>query len=709
MVLKRGLKLSLILAIFIVCQGSGAVNFGERRSAIKISDGATLNIQTGLTVDQGSIVKKTVDSNITSDGALVGITFDGGILESSKSEGLLTAFYNPTGYYDTIYMQGGGHRLRAEPGRVLQKVSVSGSDNTIEGQPTFLQDIEMTDVTTSLTLGIQTSLNKHLLMGGGTVHLSDDLKLGDDILFKEGGTVILKDKQFTFGGKDLSWTSTIFWDHASDMVLNNKISLTSTWSFYGESHVVGNGNVLDLTDGVLWVKHDTTLHLKDIKIKGWSDGCIVLEDKTSQIRFSDVEVEMNAAMTLTTGGIYVEGPTTIITKSYLLTFDQAASLTVDGVTLWYDPLYYGDKENIRPEVPFDYDDLATGGNSTNISLKNGGLIRLKANEGGGAGEEIGDLYYNDPGEVVFTHDMFLSADRRMFVNADMVIDGNHHYIQFTKWPTDLTPQIIVAAGKTLEFRNIVLKDFDEEHIGGVGKENVVFSYGTVIEMATDETLHRTWTFSGYCELNGQGNYLDFSSLGNIVVSPRYSYLYFRNISLENVDRNAIRCIHNSSGLGFENSRLMLDGTYTFSMGYFEVVDGDLVVSGTGMFVYETPESSFIDYYAKLFLDTGITFSYAPRSASKDLIEFYDERAKLHLNGATLNTTLTGMRLTRGTLVLDHNNFMYNQDGDDNGATSISQAIVFGDGLLSNNDIHIEIMPGGSLDLKEGILDYNNVN
>ncbi|MCF7899851.1 hypothetical protein K9L05_04385, partial [Candidatus Babeliales bacterium] len=84
-------------------------------------------------------------------------------------------------------------------------------------------------------------------------------------------------------------------------------------------------------------------------------------------------------------------------------------------------------------------------------------------------------------------------------------------------------------------------------------------------------------------------------------------------------------------------------------------------------------------------------------------------SELFLNGASLKTTYTGLQLTKGTLVLDHKNYLYNQDADGTGAASSSQAIIFGDGISADNDLHIEILPGGSLDLKTGILEFRNIN
>ena len=90
----------------------------------------------------------------------------------------------------------------------------------------------------------------------------------------------------------------------------------------------------------------------------------------------------------------------------------------------------------------------------------------------------------------------------------------------------------------------------------------------------------------------------------------------------------------------------------------------------------------------------------------------DETSQLYFNGCSFVTTCTGIQLTKGTLIIDHKNYFYNQDGliDDpqKSGASISEAIAFGDGNAAN-DLKIEIMPAGNFELKTGVLAYYNSN
>ena len=99
----------------------------------------------------------------------------------------------------------------------------------------------------------------------------------------------------------------------------------------------------------------------------------------------------------------------------------------------------------------------------------------------------------------------------------------------------------------------------------------------------------------------------------------------------------------------------------------------------------------------------ITFRYAPAIANRDLIHLVDKNATLMLDGCSLDSTITGMRLTCGTILVDQKNYLSNA-----GATSLSQGFGFGNGN-PNDDVDIQIMPGGSLTVVSGMLDYQNVN
>ena len=128
-----------------------------------------------------------------------------------------------------------------------------------------------------------------------------------------------------------------------------------------------------------------------------------------------------------------------------------------------------------------------------------------------------------------------------------------------------------------------------------------------------------------------------------------------------------------------------------------------IITGTTAFIYTSTGYSMVNGNAMLVLDKGLTFSYAPASADRDLIALQNDTSKIFFDGCSVVSSLTGMRLTRGVLCVSHNNFLHNT-----GAVSASQGFAFGNGS-SALDLDIQIMPGASLEVVSGLLDYANVD
>ncbi|MBY0345967.1 MAG: hypothetical protein K2P98_03755, partial [Neisseriaceae bacterium] len=86
------------------------------------------------------------------------------------------------------------------------------------------------------------------------------------------------------------------------------------------------------------------------------------------------------------------------------------------------------------------------------------------------------------------------------------------------------------------------------------------------------------------------------------------------------------------------------------------------------------------------LDRGMSFSYAPAIARQTLIRLEDPTSTWYLNGATIFSTVTGLKLSRGTLVVD------------NKVTFSSQARNSGEAMILSNNLNVNILGGGVLDM-----------
>ena len=266
------------------------------------------------------------------------------------------------------------------------------------------------------------------------------------------------------------------------------------------------------------------------------------------------------------------------------------------------------------------------------------------------------------------------------------------------------------------FKDIVLRDFSSKHVSLGSGSSLFFGNNTVIELGADEDLAMTWTFEGECVVDGQGKTVTLSDDGGFEV--RYSNtwptisssLLLKDMTIKNLSDTAIRCLDNSSTITFQNVKLLLASDYSFTTGRFEIKDkaeveacNDAIVAS---FIYgvdgDVTTSSKVLEGSMLHFDRNVTFSYDPVSAHKELIYLADESSVLSLNGATLYSTVTGIQLTRGTLLVDYKCTVSND------ATCAGEAIVFGDGTGSN-DLNVEIMPGGSISLEKGVLRYDNID
>lgn len=689
MKVKRALVGHVLLFFLIMPAIRASVNFGAKDSAIEvIGSGATLNVLgSSMSITDGTIKKEPV-STIKGNK----LVFDDGIFVNDIAEIELTA----DGDFDTIpeiSMNGNDALFRAEPSLVAQKIVVRGTRNRIEGQPTFQNSnaIQLHDQTVTLSIAIQSALNQNLILNQGTLGLGNNLKLADDIKITGSGTIVLNGNQVIFGGNSLVMTDTLLWQDAGDLILNNDIRIKTRWFFDGNATINGGGNFLDLTHGgTLWIRKNTILDINNVKIRGLGSGYIVFEDITSQLRLAGCEIIMDHNTTFTRGGWYVNGASTVVAKNNVLEFALVSSLTIDGCALAYETLEFADQANIRPQRSND------PGQAHLISLNNGAIVRPRYDVFNVINVDIA------PTLTLFRY-LLVSPDSRLNATDNLTINGNTHVAYFTRIVPAIDGEIVIINGnKTLTFQNIVLRDFSSTDVKfGNTASKLIFDDRVTMEIFTSD-LNYTWTFQGNSVLDGVGRTLTLGPNGKIVV-VKGAQLTIRDITIKGLAANKIRCDTNVSNLVFDgNVNLFLDSDFTLSTGSF-TVNGDLDLSGTFTFHYTSGQVSSINRKSRLTLRPGTTFRYAPSVASKDLLDMQDPSAELFLNGATLATTTTGMRLRKGTLSVDRKSYLKNQGG-----VSDSQAIIFGDGTAVN-DLQIQIVPAASLQLITGKLLYNNVN
>ncbi|MFH1643668.1 MAG: hypothetical protein ABIA74_00635 [bacterium] len=290
----------------------------------------------------------------------------------------------------------------------------------------------------------------------------------------------------------------------------------------------------------------------------------------------------------------------------------------------------------------------------------------------GAGNEYQALFWDEKAKILNSA-------------AGYNLVGAHGYS--LKWSNN--QKNIAACGSSRNFRVFEFVSMPISIYDG----NLIFN--------SDVNITNTITLSNKCQIDGNNNKISFEKNGNILVDTN-STVTLKNIIFENVKSNKIGCLDNTGKIIFDNVTLNLNNKTNFQYGSFEI-ENKLKISGEYHFSYQTTKQSKINSGAILELKDGATLSYEPNSNNNNLIILQDSTSQIYLNEATLHSTTTGIQLTKGTLKVKGLCFI------DSDAITKAQAVKFGDGLISGNNLNINIEPESNLNLINGYWTYKNVN
>ncbi|QQR49414.1 hypothetical protein IPF37_01020 [bacterium] len=251
--------------------------------------------------------------------------------------------------------------------------------------------------------------------------------------------------------------------------------------------------------------------------------------------------------------------------------------------------------------------------------------------------------------------------------------------------------------KDLKFQNVT-RIVSNGSIWGNGKYSVDFSPTLTTLKISEATSTRALRFShthvllnanielvsplemrGGCKITGNGYTIKISNGGSLSVRAG-STLLLDNVTLTGVGSTNFTCLTNNATVTFRDCRILLSKNWTFSRGSMLFLS-DVMFSGTVQFNYTTPLTSTIASRAMWYFDKGTTFSYAPARARKDLLFMEDSLSLLYLNGASLFSTMTGIKLSTGTLVIDNN------------VTFSTQARNTGEAPILSNNLSVNLLSG----------------
>lgn len=499
--MKKIIGISLPFLVLFVSSSyhlESKVTFGSRASALKVSPGARLNINSSNFTIDGTLVQDR-GANVTGNA----LSFNHGVLVDRGIEVVMTALFDPQGI-GAVRLEGNGF-FRAEPGILIPALTVANQNNRLEGQPLFSGPITLAHSGTTLSIALQNMLNQSIILNGGAITLDDHLHLADEVRLSGSGTIDLNGRQLSFGSSySAPWSNSLLFKDALDISLNGNIDLTGTWTFSGVCSLHGNGSIINMVDGgQIILDPNTVLYLDDVFVRGLGDtnGKFIFGNRNAQIRSSNSTFGLVSNYLVDIGGIYVEGPTTFALDGNNWTFDLKGSLTVDGVTLWLDPLdtscllvggqifaplplYNSDGTLNSANVAFD---IASG----TLSLVNHGSIKEVVDRSCVVTSTAGntcDILLD--GSVTTSINLTqccgcVGPFQRIKIDENVCINGNGTTIEFTNPDT---PQLVVSAGKILTLKNISLIRIGANTIDMRPGSRINIDEGVLFEFSEDVTF-----------------------------------------------------------------------------------------------------------------------------------------------------------------------------------------------------------------------------
>lgn len=403
----------------------------DQSSVVSISPGATLVLDKPLKEFSATL---ELNANSTMTGEM--ITFEGGILQDADGSGAVSARVSP----DYICLEG-DHAFKGNGRRMLKSLLISGLGNRLEGEVLPVHDIVLTNSGTELMLALLRTLDRNIILNGGTISLEEKLRFGDGYSIQGPGTVHLEKYSLFFGAKDFSQTTSLYFDSATDIELNSNVVLSSTLTFSGSlNYFIGNGNILDLAPGgCIVVEHGSSLAFFNIILNNVSSSNIICLDNASSLTLMDTSWIQSNNFTFAKGSLFIDGNVTM-QGPYSFAYQSQMTSTINSNTTWlFDygmTLRYDPPNSNRQLFTFKDNSSTLYLKGTTLHITPTGLQLIKGSllidedcviqtekepTGFGIGLEIGDLTSN--------HDMFcriLYGSGINLIQGDLVYSNSLH-------------------------------------------------------------------------------------------------------------------------------------------------------------------------------------------------------------------------------------------------------------------------------------------
>lgn len=692
-----------VLALSIGCSlVSGKITSGKLGNIV-IGEGATLNIDGDMTIEGNLIVEGGAVQFATDESSLM---IDDGVYTNNGFGSFRGTYHVTKTEGDEIVVQlTGGERMEMLGGSWATRVQVSDRWNYLSGDINIFEGISLLDANSRLNYAPTTENSPMIRLNGGRIYVDAPIVFTGGFFEGPGEVYSGEDKVIATnptGFMALGYTAGPLVFRAITLQLHNHVFLAgdTSWTFKNDGVIDGGGFTLDFINGAsLVIADDASLTLSNITLKNVREGSIVF-GLNSQLILSDATLSFASDVSYNQGVIGVYGPTTFELNGYKLFFtgtytdniyDDEEEYIIRTETRPLVQLYVVDAVLSYASPLFDL----VGENEEHISLalqgRKNGLIRdLRADMARQALVIVEDTtfasHYLLDGVTTLTFDyvddsaLTLSMDGYR-IDAQSNRDG------------------IVSVSSELEsvtFEGGVFDNYAPRLFSFTDAPVVIrFAEGMRLRLGGDEALtHAVRLGSGLTVIDGKGYVLDLA--GYALICENYSNVVFKNITLRGVTPDSLLLASVGGSVSFDNVTIELSRSFSWNASAFSVVR-DLTICGGKTFSYTSSEASTIESTGVLTIGERTMFSYAPANGRIDGLVCTDSGSTIVLDAATLRAPSTGMQLLRGTVVCK------NGASIESRATSVEQALIFGDGSNVENDVTVKILEGQSLSLKRGYI------
>lgn len=219
-------------------------------------------------------------------------------------------------------------------------------------------------------------------------------------------------------------------------------------------------------------------------------------------------------------------------------------------------------------------------------------------------------------------------------------------------------------------------------------------------LTSDLILKAPLCFKGKCIIDGNNSVLELASTASILVDSD-STLLLKNISVTGLKDTNVRAVSDTSHFILQNTDLVVDGLFSFSLGSIECRDVTHVL-GTGTFEYTSEQTTTINKNALLLFGNGLHVMLGKGTSGSNPLAFEDKTSVLVLDGAALHLTGSGLQLTKGMIKIKNDVHLDMQ------STSTLNGLILGGTDDEVDDATIFIEPGSVLRFMSGHFSYENV-